>query len=94
MSKRSGLSRLEDLKRWFIDVGRYRYILHKIDMEPWQNQNCPVCGEGFTSAPNFFMSSYPIHTEQCQNSKGEECYFTHAYYEWVQKTFYSDEEYA
>jgi hypothetical protein len=61
MSKRSGMSRLEDLRHKFIDVGRHRYILHKIDMEPWLDKTCPICNKGFTEDPRFSFMSYAIH---------------------------------
>lgn len=61
MSKRSGLSRLEDLKRGFIDIGRYRYILHKIDMEVWRNQPCPQCKKDFTEEPTCYFDGMGIH---------------------------------
>lgn len=75
MSKRSGLSRWEDLKRKFVDVGRHRYILHKIDMESWRDKTCPVCHKGFMKEPQFYFNSYGIH---------DECSFTPAYDMWVQ----------
>lgn len=63
MSKRSGMSRWEDLKRWFIDIGRYRWILHCFDMEPWRNSPCPQCGIAFTEEPrNSFMGTN-LHSE-------------------------------
>lgn len=83
MSKRSGLSRLEDLKRRFVDIGRYRYILHKIDMEDWRDRICPVCKFGFAGPPQYFMSIYAIHND---------CALTPAYEAWIQETFYSDED--
>jgi hypothetical protein len=65
MSKRSGMSRLEDLRHWFVDTGRYRYVLHKFDMEPWRNQRCSGCGEGFASDPRLTYSIYPMHNMDC-----------------------------
>lgn len=62
MSKRSRLSRWQDLKRGFVDIGRYRYILYKIDMETWRNRVCPICKISFTEEPNYYFSSYAIHT--------------------------------
>jgi hypothetical protein len=61
MSKRSGLSRLEDLKRGFIDIGRYRHIYHKIDMETWRDKTCPICGQGFTEEPRTSFMSHSMH---------------------------------
>ncbi len=61
MSKRSGMSRLEDLKRGFIDIGRYRYIYHKIDMEPWSGEVCPICEQEFTEEPKMHFMSYDMH---------------------------------
>jgi hypothetical protein len=63
MSKRSGMSRLEDLKRWFVDVGRHRYILQKVDMEVWRNFTCPICGEGFTKDPGYMANGNYMHSE-------------------------------
>ncbi len=80
MSKRSGMSRIEDLRRWFVDLGRYRYILHKIDMEPWRDKFCPVCGEGFTSEPGLYFMNYAIHYT---NSRGEECSYGVQYDAWL-----------
>lgn len=78
MSKRSGMSRWENLKRWFIDVGRYRFIIHRFDMEPWRKQFCPICGEGFKSAPQTYMNSYAIHND---------CWESPHYDVWVNKVF-------
>lgn len=64
MSKRSGLSRWEDLKRWFIDVGRYRYILHKFDMERWRDTPCPSCGIAFTEEPRYYAMGIGLHWEE------------------------------
>src|SRR5260221_2158157 len=69
MSKRSGLSRWEDLRRWFVDVGRYRYILHKFDMEPWLDKTCPICNLGFDKEPTYYYESYPIHNTCSYNNE-------------------------
>lgn len=94
MSKRSGLSRLEDLKRWFVDVGRYPYTLHKIDMERWRDYFCPVCGEGFdfVKEPNYRFMSWYIHTEQFPNTRGEDCSVGPVWDSWL-SDFY-DQEYG
>lgn len=67
MSKRSGLSRLQDLKRGFVDIGRYRYILHKFDMETWKDQTCPICEKGFEKEPTYYMNYFAIHND-CADS--------------------------
>lgn len=85
MSKRSGLSRLEDLKRHFIDIGRYRYILHKFDMETWRDKICPICSRGFTGEPNFSYESISIHWDCFDSDEGQD---------WVNKhndEYHSDE---
>ena len=85
MSKRSGLSRLEDLKRGFVDIGRYRYILHKFDMEIWRNATCPICGNGFSSEPKFSYESRSMHFD---------CYLSDEGHEWANKhyeEYHSDE---
>ena len=61
MSKRSKMSRWQDLKRGFIDIGRYRYVFHKFDMERWRDYFCPECGGGFTEEPGFYFESKAIH---------------------------------
>lgn len=82
MSKRSGLSRLQDLKRGFVDVGRYRYILHKIDMETWRDKICPICRKGFSKEIGYFFMSYGVH---------DECYGTPEFNTWADK-FYEDDD--
>jgi hypothetical protein len=67
MSKRSNMSRLGDLRHGFVDVGRSRYILHKFDMEPWRDQRCAGCGEGFTEEPRLTYSIYPMHNLDCMD---------------------------
>lgn len=74
MSKRSHLSLLGDLQRGFLDIGRYRYILHKIDMEPWRGKFCPICNKEFTEEPRFRFMSYDMHID---------CTFTPAYDVWM-----------
>lgn len=71
MSKRSGLSRFEDLKRGFVDVGRYRYILHKFDMETWRDKTCYGCGKGFSADPHLTYNSYAVHNVDCMNKAAE-----------------------
>ncbi len=83
MSKRSSLSRLEDLKRGFVDVGRFRYILHKIDMEPWRDKICPICNKGFVEDPRNKYENFDIHPG---------CVLTDAYDMWVQAHY--EEKYA
>lgn len=89
MSKRSGLSRFQDLKRGFVDIGRYRYILHKFDMETWRDKTCPICGEGFTKEPNYYFMSFAIHTTL---SGGKECGIGPEWETWVAKI--TDETYG
>ncbi len=81
MSKRSGLSRIEDLKRGFIDIGRFRYMLRKHDMEPWRNRTCPICNFGFGKEPSYYFMSYAIHND---------CSFTPAFEKWAEE-FYDEE---
>jgi len=75
MSKRSGLSLLEELKRGWIDIGRYRYMFRKIDMETWRDKICPICNKGFTSEPNFSYESYSMHWGCYDSDKGEKWVF-------------------
>ena len=75
MSKRSGLSRLEDLKRGFVDIGRYRYILHKFDMETWRDKICPVCNKGFSGEPRYYFNSHAIHWDTCTSGVRWERWF-------------------
>lgn len=80
MSKRSHMSRWEDLKRWFVDVGRHRYILHKIDMEPWRDQTCPICNNGFIKEPRFYYEGKPIHSE-CADGPAWQLWVDAMYYQ-------------
>jgi hypothetical protein len=82
MSKRSNMSRIEDLKRGFVDIGRYRYILHKFDMESWRGKVCPICNISFTEEPRFHFSSYSMHLD---------CTFTPEYDVWMNQ-WYADNE--
>lgn len=86
MSKRSGLSRLEDLKRHFVDIGRYRYLLNKFDMETWRDKTCPICNKGFAKEITYFFMSQGMHNE---------CVDTEEFQTFVQKHYddqYDDEE--
>jgi len=71
-----------DLKRKFVNIGRYRYLLHKVDMEPWRDRVCPVCEKAFESEPHYYMNSRGIHNT---------CTFTPAYDAWVSS--FDDEDY-
>ena len=80
MSKRSHMSRWEDLKHWFIDVGRHRYILHKFDMEPWREKVCYGCGGPFTEEPRYSFASNSMHwsnTKDCTDIGTQRWYAEH-----------------
>lgn len=81
MSKRSGLSFLEELKRGWIDIGRYRYMFRKIDMETWRDKICPICEKGFTEEVRYFFMSYAIHNK---------CADTEEFNSWTQKFYEED----
>lgn len=78
VSKRSGMSRIQDLRRKFVDIGRYRYILHKFDMEPWLDKTCPICHKAFTKEPNFYFMGIPVHSD---------CSMTDAYDVWLEAKY-------
>jgi hypothetical protein len=86
MSRRSHLSLLGELKRGFIDIGRYRYMFNKFDMETWRDKTCPICNKGFTSEVTFTYESFPMHFD---------CYISDEGREWVQKHYdeYHKDEY-
>jgi hypothetical protein len=68
-----------NLKKRYIDIGRYRLILHKFDMEPWREQICPICTKGFSEAPKFFYESTPIHSA-CASTEEYSTWATHRYF--------------
>lgn len=52
-----------DWGRKFLDTGRYRYRVLKIDLEPWRDHVCPICHKAFTSNPGMSYNSMDIHTD-------------------------------
>ena len=52
------------LRRGYVDGGRIRWVLHGVDMEPWRDQVCGWCGEGFDREPTCFdVYHTPMHVE-------------------------------